>query len=97
MEFSLDQLRTGLRPGLSYLDMWRSYLDVEIAPTWSQTSSKPNSIMLSWSQTGSMLVADLPARASELDDRPNSSSLQVCNQLRTCLRPASNLSATRIA
>jgi len=24
--------------------------------------------------------------ASELDDRPNSSSLQVCDQLRTCLR-----------
>jgi len=27
--------------------------------------------------------------ARELDDRPNSSSLQVCDQLRTCLRPDS--------
>jgi len=27
--------------------------------------------------------------ASELDDRPNSSSLQVCDQLQTCLRPNS--------
>jgi len=55
---------------------------------------KPNSIMLSWSQTGPRLVADLLARArscslaaSELDDMPNSSSLQVCGRLRTCLRP----------
>jgi len=28
-----------------------------------------------WSQTGRRLVADLLARASELDNRPNSSSL----------------------
>jgi len=49
-----------------------------------------------WSQTGPRLVADLLARVSslelatsELDDRPNSSSLQVCDQLRTCLRPDS--------
>jgi len=42
-----------------------------------------------WSQTGPRLVADLLARASELDDTPNSSSLQVCDQLRTCLRPDS--------
>jgi len=28
--------------------------------------------------------------ASELDDRPNSSSLQVCDELRTCLRPGSS-------
>jgi len=43
-----------------------------------------------WSQTGPRLVADLLARASsELDDKPNSSSLQVCDQLRTCLRPDS--------
>jgi len=32
-----------------------------------------------WSQTGPRLVADLLARASSLDDRPNSSSLQVCD------------------
>jgi len=46
------------------------------------------------------LVADTPEAgrrpasscslaASELDDRPNSSSLQVRDQLRTCLRPDS--------
>jgi len=42
-----------------------------------------------WSHTGKKLVADLLARASELDDRPNSSSLQVCDQLLTCVRPDS--------
>jgi len=42
-----------------------------------------------WSQTGPRLVADLLAHASELADRPNSSSLQVCDQLRICLRPDS--------
>ena len=63
---------------------------VQIARTWSQTGSKPNSITLSWSQTGSKLVTDLLPRASSLlanYDMPNSSSLPVCDQLRTCLRP----------
>jgi len=40
----------------------------------------------SWSQTGSKLVADLQL---VLDDRRNFCSLQVCDQLRTCLRPDS--------
>ena len=36
------------------------------------------------------MVADVSQlAASELDDRPNSSSLQVCDQFRTCLRPDS--------
>ena len=39
-----------------------------------------------WSQIGSKLVADLQL---VLDDRPNFCSLQVCNQLQTCLRPDS--------
>ena len=39
-----------------------------------------------WSQTGLKLVADLQL---VLDDRPNFCSLQVCDQLRTCLRPDS--------
>jgi len=39
-----------------------------------------------WSQTGSKLVADLQLVP---DDRPNFCSLQVCDQLRTCLRPDS--------
>jgi len=34
------------------------------------------------------MVADLSQlAANELDNRPNSSSLQVCDQLRACLRP----------
>ena len=40
-----------------------------------------------WLQISPRLVADLLARASELADRSISSSLQVCDQLRTCLRP----------
>jgi len=60
MEFGLDQLRTGLRPGSSRFELSRH------ARTWSQTGSKPNSITLSWSQTGPKLVADLLARASSL-------------------------------
>ena len=80
-----------------------------ITLSWSQTGPKlvadrfaaglikPNSITLPWSQTGPKLAADLSqARASELDDRPSSSSLQACDQPQTCLRPASVLSATRI-
>jgi len=63
-----NQLRTCLRPALSRFVLFRH---VEIARTcsgrsWSQTSSKRNSITLSvsklvrsWSQTGSKLVADL--------------------------------------
>ena len=47
-----------------------------------------NGIWLRTGQTGPMLVADLLARASSLlHDRPNTSSLQVYDQLRTCLRP----------
>jgi len=73
MEFGLDQLQTGLRP----------------PRTGSQTGSNPNSITLSWSLTGSKLVADLLARASKLHDAKF--------QLAAGLQPASNLSATRIA
>jgi len=39
-----------------------------------------------WSQTSSKLVADLQL---VLDHRPNFCSLQVCHQIRTCLRPNS--------
>jgi len=70
MEFGLDQLLTGMRPGSSRFELSRH---VEIARTWSQTGSKPNSITLSgrrqfqcWSQTVPKLVADLLARASSL-------------------------------
>jgi len=46
-----------------------------------------------WSQTGLRLVADLLARARSLLASwmigQISSSLQVCDQLRTCLRPDS--------
>jgi len=57
MEFSLDHLRTGLRPGSSRFKPGRRPV-----PIWS----KPNSIMLSWSQTGPRLVADLLAGATSL-------------------------------
>jgi len=63
MEFGLYQLRTGLWPGSSRFELSRY---VEIARTWLQTGSKPNSITLSWPQTGPKLVADLLARASSL-------------------------------
>jgi len=39
-----------------------------------------------WSETGSKMVADLQLM---LDDRPNFCSLQVYDQLQTCLRPDS--------
>jgi len=91
MEFGLDQLRTGLRPGSSRFELSRH---VEIARTWSnlvadQFEAKFDHAILvaDRSEAGGRPVADLLARASELDDRSNSSSLQVCDQLRTCLRP----------
>ena len=42
-----------------------------------------------WSQTCRRPASSCSLAASELDDKPNSSSLQVCDQLRTCLRPDS--------
>jgi len=82
MEFGFEPVLDQIRAGSSY---------VEIALTWSLTGSqlvyKSNSITLTWLQTGPRLVADLLARASEQGDRPNSSSLQICDQPRTCLRP----------
>jgi len=53
MEFGFEQVCDQVRPGVSYLRPVRSW-------------SKPNSITLSWSQTGPKLVADLLARASSL-------------------------------
>ena len=61
---------------------------VEIARTWSQTGLKPNSITLTWLQTGSKLVAD----RSEAGRRPASSCY-----IWLPLRPASDPSATGIA
>ena len=63
MEFGIDQLGTGLRAGSSRFELSQH---VEIAEIWSQASSKPNSVTLSWSETGPRLVADLLARASSL-------------------------------
>jgi len=51
--------------------------------------SKPNSITLSWSQTGSKLVADLLVLARAIAASKF--------QLAAGLRPASDVSATRIA
>jgi len=38
------------------------------------------------SEAGRRRASSCSLAANELDDRPNSSSLQVCDQLRTCLR-----------
>ena len=73
MKFGLDQLRTGLRP------LERGRRPVR---SWS----KPNSITLSWSQIGARLVADLLARASELDNAL-SSSLARAGKSTTSLGP----------
>ena len=89
MEFGLDQLQTDLRPGSS-----RSVLSrhVEIARTCTNLVTDRFETKFHyaiWSQTGSKLVADLLPRARKLDYRPTSSSLQVCDQLRTFVRPNS--------
>ena len=71
MEFGLDQLR-----------------HVEIARTCSnlvadrfEAKFRYAILVIDRSEAGRRPVTDLLARASELDDRPNSNSLQVCDQL----------------
>ena len=71
VEFGSDQLRTGLRPcrfeKVRAISTCRDSSNLlEPGRTWSQTGSKPNSITLSWSQTGPRLVTDLLGRASSL-------------------------------
>ena len=59
MEFGLDQLRTGLRPGWSRFELSRH---VEIARTCSKLVADRFEAKFHyaiWSQTGSKLVADL--------------------------------------
>jgi len=63
---------------------------------WASCQLRPNSITLSgrrlvrsWSRPCSGPASSCKFAASKLDDRPNFSSLQVCHQLRTCLRPDS--------
>ena len=89
MEFGFEPVYDHVRAGSSCLDMSRQ-LEPGRRPV--RSGSKPNSITLSWSQIGPRLVADLSqicllVLARELDDRPNSSSLQVCDQPRAYLRP----------
>jgi len=95
MKFGLDQLRTGLRRGSSRFELSRH---VEIARTCSNLVADRFEAKFHYailvadrSEAGRRPVTDLLSRASslELDDSPNSSSLQVCYQLRTCLRPDS--------
>jgi len=92
MEFGLDQLRTGLRKGSSRFELSRRH--AKIARTCSNLVADRFEAKFHYA----ILVADKsdarrrPASscelaASELDDRPNFSSLQVCDQLRTCLQP----------
>jgi len=83
MEFGLDQLRT-------WFELSRH---VQIARTCSNLVADPFKAKFHYAilvadrfeADHRQLGADLLACASSLDDRPNSSSLQVCDQLRTCL------------
>ena len=84
MEFGLDQLRTGLRPGSSRFDIAGTCSNL-VADRF-EAKFQYAILVADGSEAGSRHVADLLAH-SELDDRPNSSSLQVCDQPRTCLRP----------
>ena len=66
MEFGLDQLRTGLRPGSSRFELSRH---VEVVLTCSNMVADRFEAKFHyaiWSQTRSKLVADLLARASSL-------------------------------
>ena len=58
---------------------------------------KPNSITLSWSQTGPRLVADVQRAGIWPIIQLGSSELAHASRSATGLRPASDLSATRIA
>ena len=78
-------------------------MHVEIARTWSNLVADRFAAGLSqillrypgrrkvrgWSQTCRRPNSSCQLAASELDNRPNSSSLRVCDQLRTRLRPDS--------
>jgi len=69
MEFGFEPVCDQIRAGSSYLDISRyprssNLLEPGNRPIRSW--SKPNSITLSCSQTGSKLVADLLSRASSL-------------------------------
>ena len=82
---------TCLRPDSSRFELSRR---VEIARTCSNMVADRFEAKFHYailvadrSEAGRRPVADLAA--SELHDRPNSSSLQVCDQLRTCLQPDS--------
>ena len=89
MEFGLGHLRTGLQPGSSRFELFRH---VEIARTCSNLIADRFEAKFHYailvadrSEAGRRPVADLLAR----NDKPNSSSPQGCDQLRTCLRPDS--------
>ena len=84
MKFGFEPACDQVRAGSSYLEPGRRPVR-----SWS----KPNFIALSWSQTGRCWsqtcrrpASSCKLAASELDDRPNSSSLRVCDHIRTCLR-----------
>jgi len=100
MEFGLDQLRTGLRPGSSRFGLSRH---VEIARTCrdgpccankynlfrTQTGSKLNSITLSWSQIWSQTCSYMEfglSRTIYLASSELAGLRHVCDQPRTCLR-----------
>jgi len=91
MEFGLDQLRTGLRPGSSTFELSRH---VEIARTCSNVVADRFEAKFHYailvadrSEAGCRPASSCQLATSELDDRRNSSSLQVFDQHRTCLQP----------
>jgi len=77
MEFGLEQVCDLVRAGSSFSNLVTDQFEAKFH-------------YAIWSQTGPRLVADLLACARcRLDERPNSSSMQVCDQPRTCLQPDS--------
>ena len=89
----------GFEPVCDQVPAGSSYIDVKIARTCSNLVADRFAAGLSQiplrylvadrSEAGRRHVPNLLACASELDDMPNSNSLHVCDQLRTCLRPDS--------
>ena len=94
-------IRIGLYAVLSFSSL--SVVDITdcvlLRPERPQSKPKPlRYLVRSWFEAGRAPVADLLARASslvlvrcysKLDDKPNFSSLQVCDQLRTSFEPDS--------
>ena len=93
MEFGLDQLRIGLRPGSNRLELSRH---VEIARTCSNLVADRFEAKFHYAILAVDLVADLQ-RAGVWPTTHYLAHQQRASRSATGLRPASDLSATRIA